>query len=36
MIAVRENLMRQFGASVDDTILERVIRFGTADISERS
>ena len=35
MIAVRENLMRQFGASVDDTILERVIRFGTADISER-
>ena len=25
----------QFGASVDDTILERVIRFGTADISER-
>ncbi|MFV8802813.1 hypothetical protein [Faecalibacterium taiwanense] len=27
--------MRQFGASVDDTILERVIRFGTADISER-
>ena len=31
MIAVRENLMRQFGASVDDTILERVIRFGTAD-----
>ena len=35
MIAVRENLMHQFGASVDNAILERVIRFGTADISER-
>lgn len=27
--------MHQFGASVDNAILERVIRFGTADISER-
>lgn len=27
--------MRQFGVSVDDTVLDRVIRTGTADISER-
>jgi len=35
MLAVRENLMRQFGAAVDDSVIERVIRHGTADISER-
>ncbi len=35
MIAVRESLMRQFGTSVDESVLERVIRTGTADISER-
>lgn len=35
MLAVRENLMKQFGVSVDETILDRVIRHGTADISER-
>lgn len=35
LIAVRENLMRQFGVTVDDTVLDRVIRTGTADISER-
>ena len=35
MLLVRENLMRQFGTSVDDAIIERVIRHGTADISER-
>ncbi|MCD8156110.1 MAG: ParM/StbA family protein [Clostridiales bacterium] len=35
LFAVRENLMRQFGVSVDDTLLDRVIRTGTADISER-
>lgn len=35
MLAVRENLMKQFGVSVDETILERVIRHGTADISQR-
>ena len=35
MLAVRENLMRLYGASVDDAIIERVIRFGTADISDR-
>lgn len=35
MLAVRENLMQLFGVSVDESVLERVIRFGTADISER-
>jgi plasmid segregation protein ParM len=35
MLAVRENLMKQFGVTVDETVLDRVIRFGTADISER-
>ncbi len=35
MLAVRESLMRQFGVAVDDAVIERVIRFGTADISER-
>ena len=35
MLAVRENLMKQFGVSVDETVLDRVIRFGTADISGR-
>ena len=35
MLAVRENLMKQFGVSVDETVLERVIRHGTADISDR-
>lgn len=34
-LAVRENLMKQFGVSVDETVLERVIRHGTADISQR-
>lgn len=35
ILAVRENLMKQFGVSVDETVLDRVIRFGTADISQR-
>lgn len=35
MLAVRENLMKQFGVSVDEAVLDRVIRYGTADISER-
>lgn len=35
MIAVRERLMSQFNVSVDEAIIERVIRYGTADISER-
>lgn len=35
MLAVRENLMKQFGKSVDEALIERIIRHGTADISER-
>ncbi len=35
MLAVRENLMKQFGKSVDESLIERVIRHGTADVSER-
>lgn len=35
MLAVRESLMRQFGTSIDETVLERIIKTGTADISER-
>lgn len=35
MLAVRESLMRQYGTAVDDSLIERVIRHGTADISER-
>ena len=35
MIAVRESLLRQFGVTVDESMIEQVIREGTADISER-
>lgn len=35
MLAVREALMRQYGTAVDDSLIERVIRHGTADISDR-
>lgn len=35
MLAVRESLMRQFGTMIDDSLIERVIRHGTVDISER-
>ena len=35
MIAIRESLLRQFGAAVDESMIEQVIRTGTADISER-
>ena len=35
MLAMRESLLRQFGTSVGETVIERVIRTGTADISER-
>ncbi|MGI5899247.1 MAG: ParM/StbA family protein [Christensenellales bacterium] len=35
MLAVRESLMRQYGTAVDDSLIERVIRHGTADISDR-
>ena len=35
MIAARESLMRKYGQAVDDTVIERVIRTGTADIGEK-
>jgi plasmid segregation protein ParM len=35
MLDIRESLMRRFGTSVDEAVIERVIRFGNADISPR-
>ena len=35
VLQIRENIMRQFGTKVDDIVIERVIRTGKADISER-
>ena len=35
MLAVRENLMQRFGTAVDDSVIENVLRFGTADIGEK-
>ncbi len=35
MLAARESLMKQYGAPVDESVIERVIRHGTADISQR-
>ncbi len=35
MLAARESLMKQYGAAVDESVIERVIRHGTADIGER-
>ncbi len=35
MLAVCENLMKQFGKSVDESLIDRVIRHGLADVSER-
>ena len=34
-LAVREKLLRQFGRSVDDTVIENVLRYGEADIARR-
>ena len=34
MLAVRENVMRTHHATVDESIINRVLRFGTADIQE--
>ena len=34
LLAVRENVMRVHHATVDDSIINRVLRFGTADIQE--
>ena len=35
MIAVREQLMRKFGTTIDDRIIESVLKNGTADIGEK-
>ncbi len=35
MIAVREKLMQKFGATVDDSIIEEILRYGKSDIDER-
>lgn len=35
MLAVRESVLRQFGKTLDDATIERVLRKGTADIGER-
>lgn len=35
MISIRESLLRQFGAAVDESMIEQVIREGAADISPR-
>ena len=35
MLAVREALMRKFNVAVDESVIESVLRFGTADIAEK-
>ncbi len=35
MIAVRENIMKKYGVAIEDTVIEQVLRHGTADIGER-
>ena len=35
MIAVREKLMQRFGVTVDETVIETVLRFGNADIGKQ-
>ena len=35
VLAVREEIMRKFGVALDDSIIEDVIRHGTAELSER-
>ncbi|HZJ77989.1 MAG TPA: ParM/StbA family protein [Clostridia bacterium] len=34
LLAIRENVMRFYHSSVDDSVIARVLRFGTADIDE--
>lgn len=34
-LAVRENLMRLYGSAVEDSLIERVIRYGTAEIGDK-
>ncbi len=35
MLAVRENLLKRYGSAADETIIDQVLRHGTANISER-
>ena len=35
VLKIRESVMRQFGTKIDDAVIERFIRTGKADISER-
>ena len=35
MIAVREKLMQKYGTTVDDSIIEEVLRYGKSDINEK-
>jgi plasmid segregation protein ParM len=35
MLAIREQLMRRFGTAIDDDVIGRVLRNGTADIDKR-
>lgn len=35
LLAARENVMRVHHTTVDDAIINRVFRFGTADINEK-
>ena len=35
MIAVREKLMQRFGTTVDESIIEEVLRYGKSDIDEK-
>lgn len=35
MLVVKEELMRKFNVAVDESVIENVLRFGTADIGEK-
>ena len=35
VLAIREALMRKFNVAVDDSVIESVLRFGSADIAEK-
>lgn len=35
MLSVRENLLKLYGSAADETVIDRVLRYGTAEISER-
>ena len=35
MLAIRENLLKLYGSAADEAVIDRVLRYGTAEISER-